>query len=106
LMWKEYCLEHGKWSELLDNQQQASRDDTKKNIFFLMLNAGHPLCRSPIPFNQIVIVKRYLSIAGSSLFTIHMSLHLSSKFWKFWHSDVKYVVKISLWFAWQVQWSK
>jgi hypothetical protein len=38
----------------------------------------------------------YLSIVGSSLFKIHMSLHLSSKFWKFWHSDVKYVVKISL----------
>jgi hypothetical protein len=25
-----------------------------------------------------------------------MRLHLLSKFWKFWHSDVKYVVKISL----------
>jgi hypothetical protein len=36
--------------------------------------------------------QRYLSIVGSSLFKIHMSLHLSSKFWKFWHSDVKYVV--------------
>jgi hypothetical protein len=34
LMWKEYCLEHGKGSELLDNQQRASRDDAKKNIFF------------------------------------------------------------------------
>jgi hypothetical protein len=65
-----------------------------------MLNAGHPVCRSPIPFNQIVVDKtywqRYLSIVGASLFKIHMSLHLSSKFWKFWHSDVKYVVKISL----------
>jgi hypothetical protein len=75
-----------------------------------VLNAGHPVCRSPIPFNQIVVDKRYwqryLSIVGSSLFKInfHMSLHLSSKFWKFWHSDVKYVVKISLWFAWQIQW--
>jgi hypothetical protein len=39
LMWKEYCLEHGKGSELLDNQQRASRDDAKKNIFLLMLNA-------------------------------------------------------------------
>jgi hypothetical protein len=71
-----------------------------------MLNAGHPVCRSPIPFNQIVVDKRYwqryLSIVGSSLFKVHMSLHLSSKFKKFWHSDVKYVVKISLWFAWQV----
>jgi hypothetical protein len=34
LMWKEYCLEHGKGSELLDNQQRTSRDDAKKNIFF------------------------------------------------------------------------
>ena len=59
LMWKEYCLEHGKGSELLDNQQRASRDDAKKNIFFLMLNAGHPVCRSPIPFNQIVVDKIY-----------------------------------------------
>ena len=42
-----------------DNQQRASRDDAKKNIFFLMLNAGHPVCRSPIPFNQIVVDKRY-----------------------------------------------
>jgi hypothetical protein len=25
LMWKEYCLEHGKGSGLLDNQQRASR---------------------------------------------------------------------------------
>jgi hypothetical protein len=24
-----------------------------------MLNAGHPVCRSPIPFNQIVVDKRY-----------------------------------------------
>ena len=91
-------MEHGKGSELLDDQQRASRDDAKKNIFFLMLNAGHPVCRSPIPFNQIIVDKRYwqryLSIVGSSLFKIHMSLHLSSKFWKFWHSDVKYVVKI------------
>jgi hypothetical protein len=65
-MWKErgethmqYCLEHGKGSELLDNQQRASRNDAKKNIFFLMLNAGNPVCRSPIPFNQIVVDKRY-----------------------------------------------
>jgi hypothetical protein len=42
-----FGLEHGKGSELLDNQQRASRDDAKKNIFFLMLNAGHPVCRSP-----------------------------------------------------------
>jgi hypothetical protein len=49
-------LEHGKGSELLDNQQRASRDDAKRNIFFLMLNAGHPVCRSPIPFNQIVVI--------------------------------------------------
>jgi hypothetical protein len=55
-MWKEYCLEHGKGSELLDNLQRASRDDAKKNIFFLMLNAGRPVCRSPIPFNQIDIL--------------------------------------------------
>ena len=48
-----------KGSELLDNQQRASRDDAKRNIFFLMLNAGHPVCRSPIPFNQIVVDKRY-----------------------------------------------
>jgi hypothetical protein len=33
----------------------------KKNIFFLMLNAGHPVCRSPIPFNQIVVDKRYIT---------------------------------------------
>jgi hypothetical protein len=26
-----------------------------QNIFFLMLNAGHPVCRSPIPFNQIIV---------------------------------------------------
>ena len=66
-MWKErgethnmqYCLEYGKGSELLDNQQRASRDDGKNKIFFLMLNAGHPVCRSPIPFNQIVVDKRY-----------------------------------------------
>jgi hypothetical protein len=58
-MWKEYCLEHGKGSELLDNLQRASRDDAKKNIFFLMLNAGHPVCRCSIPFNQIVVDKRY-----------------------------------------------
>jgi hypothetical protein len=50
-----------------------------------------------------LLTSRYLSIVGSSLFKIHMSVHLSSKFWKFWHSDVKYVVNISLWFAWQVQ---
>ena len=31
----------------------------KRIIFFLMLNAGHPVCRSPIPFNQIVVDKRY-----------------------------------------------
>jgi hypothetical protein len=31
----------------------------KKNIFFLMLNAGGLVCRSPIPFNQIVVDKRY-----------------------------------------------
>jgi hypothetical protein len=37
----------------------TSRDDAKKNIFFLMLNAGHPVCRSPIPFNQIVVDKKY-----------------------------------------------
>jgi hypothetical protein len=49
-------LEHGKGSELLDNQQQASMDDAK---IFLVLNAGHPVCRSPIPFNQIVVDKRY-----------------------------------------------
>jgi hypothetical protein len=47
-------LEHEKVSELLDSQQQA-----KRNIFFLMLNAGLPVCRSPIPFNQIVVDKRY-----------------------------------------------
>jgi hypothetical protein len=41
------------------NQQRASRDDAKRNIFFLVLNAGHPVCRSPIPFNQIVVDKRY-----------------------------------------------
>jgi hypothetical protein len=52
-------LEHGKGSELLDNQQPASRDDAKRNISFLMLNAGHLVCRSPIPFNQIVVDKRY-----------------------------------------------
>ena len=101
-MWKERGETHKHVilfgaSELLDNQQRASRDDAKRNIFFLMLNAGHPVCRSPIPFNQIVVDKRYwqkyLSIVGSSLFKIHM-------IWKFWHSDVKYVVKISLWFAW------
>ena len=40
-------MEHGKGSELLDTQQRASRDDAKRNIFFLMLNAG-PVCRSPI----------------------------------------------------------
>jgi hypothetical protein len=45
----------GKGTELLDNQQRASRDDGKRNIFFLMLNAGHPVYRSPIPFNQIVV---------------------------------------------------
>jgi hypothetical protein len=33
--------------------------DAKRNIFFLMLNEGHPVCRSPIPFNQIVVDKRY-----------------------------------------------
>jgi hypothetical protein len=44
LMWKDYCFEHGKGSELLDNQQRASRDDAKKNIFSLMLNVGHPVC--------------------------------------------------------------
>jgi hypothetical protein len=55
----EIHLEHGKGSELLDNQQRASRDGAKKNIFFLMLNASHPVCRSPIPFNQIVVDKRY-----------------------------------------------
>jgi hypothetical protein len=64
-------LEHGKGSELLDNQQRASMDDAKKNIFFLMLNAGHPVCRSPIPFNQIVVDKkywqRYLSIVGANI---------------------------------------
>ena len=25
----------------------------------IMLNACHPVCRSPIPFNQIVVDKRY-----------------------------------------------
>jgi hypothetical protein len=52
-------VEDEKGSELLDNQQRASTDDAKRNIFFLMLNAGHPVCRSPIPFNQIVVDKRY-----------------------------------------------
>jgi hypothetical protein len=52
-------LEHGKGSELLDIKQRTSRDDAKNNIFFLMLNAGHPTGRSPIPFNQIVVDKRY-----------------------------------------------
>jgi hypothetical protein len=42
-----------------DIQQRASRDDAKNNIFFLMLNAGHPVCRSPTLFNQIVVDKRY-----------------------------------------------
>ena len=46
-------MEHGKGSELLDNQQRASRDDAKRNILFLMLNAGHPVCRSPIPLYNI-----------------------------------------------------
>jgi hypothetical protein len=33
--------------ELLDNQQRASSSaDAKRNIFFLMLNAGYPVCRS------------------------------------------------------------
>jgi hypothetical protein len=50
---------HGKGSELLDNQQRASRDAANRNIFFLMLNAGHPVCRSPIPFNEIIVDKRY-----------------------------------------------
>jgi hypothetical protein len=52
-------LERGKGSELLDNQQRASRDDAKANNFFLIVNAGHPVCRSPIPFNQILVDKRY-----------------------------------------------
>jgi hypothetical protein len=52
-------LEHGKESELLVNQQRASRDHAKRNISFLMLNAGHPVCISPIPFNQIVVENRY-----------------------------------------------
>jgi hypothetical protein len=73
-----------------------------------MLNAGLPVCRSPIPFNQIVVDKRYwqryLSIVGSSLFKIHIWVYICHL--NFVHSDVKYVVKISLWFAWQVQWSK
>jgi hypothetical protein len=36
-----------------DQSFWISRDDAKKFIFFLMLNAGHPVCRSPIPFNQV-----------------------------------------------------
>ena len=39
-MWKE----RGETHKLM----RASRDDAKRNIFFLMLNAGHPVCRSPI----------------------------------------------------------
>jgi hypothetical protein len=49
-------LEHGKGSELLDNQQRASRDDANRNILFLMLNAGHPVCRSPIPLYRLITV--------------------------------------------------
>ena len=67
LMWKEYCLEHGKGSELLDDQQWASRGDAKKNIFFLMLNAGHPggLCRTRHPWQckdkfQQVLMNKFL----------------------------------------------
>ena len=37
-----YCLEHGKGSELLDNQQRALRDDAK------MLSNGELLGHSPI----------------------------------------------------------
>jgi hypothetical protein len=49
-----------KGSELLDNQQRASRDDAKRNIFFLMLNCrSFSLQISNIPFNQIVVDKRY-----------------------------------------------
>jgi hypothetical protein len=64
LMWKEYCLEHGKGSELLDNQQRASRDDAKKNIFFLMLNAGHPVCRSPMIGNKNICLFVYMQISS------------------------------------------
>jgi hypothetical protein len=67
------CLEHGKGSELLDNQQRASRDDAKKNIFFLMLNAGHPVCRSPIPFNQFMCIYLFscLSVPAPYLLILH-----------------------------------
>jgi hypothetical protein len=72
------------FSLILPHIYVSKCDDAKRNIFFLMLNAGHPVCRSPIPFNQIVVDKRYwqryLSIVGSSLFKIHMSLHLSENY--------------------------
>jgi hypothetical protein len=44
---------------ILNNEDPTIRGDAKSNIFFLMLNAGHPVCRSLIPFNQIVVDKGY-----------------------------------------------
>jgi hypothetical protein len=95
--------------EILLYQHSQSALDTSRTLFLLVSTQGGS-CRLVMnhliyryAFNQIVVEnrywQRYLSIVGSSLFKIHMSLHLSSKFWKFWHSDVKYVVKISLRFA-------
>jgi hypothetical protein len=41
-----------------DNQQRASRDDAKKNIFFLMLNAGHPVINRSDEKKDITLIIR------------------------------------------------